>query len=266
MPPRSAVSHQCIASCALSQGLHREGQSLLGSRVGNLEVTSFRHRFNFHRGGVQSEACRLNGEMKGHAITTNMSPRIAALGQGRLGYLVAVLVAMTGIGVTGFLVLPAVFQAGEGMQRMVAPGQMVVLLDDPGAYTIYYEHRAVLDGRVFETSGADILPLSVAVEDGDTGEPVTITPPRLNVEYELGGYAGRAIFSFTSAQPGGYTLSATYPPGVDGPEVVLAVGQGVGRRVATSVLIAIGLPFVAITLASAIAVVTYLRHRRTART
>jgi hypothetical protein len=44
--------------------------------------------------------------------------------------------------------------------------------------------------------------------------------------------------------------------------VVLAVGQGVGRRIVTGVLAAIGIPFIAITLASAIASVTYLRRRR----
>jgi hypothetical protein len=183
-------------------------------------------------------------------------------GPGRLGYLVAVLVALTGVGVTGLVALPALLQAGEGTQRMVAPGEMEVLLSEPGTYTIYYEHRAVLDGRVFATSGADVSSLSVAVEEVGTGESITLTAPRQNVEYELKGHAGRAVFNFAAAQPGSYILSASYPPGVQGPEVVLAVGQGVGRRIVTGVLAAIGIPFIAITLASAIASVTYLRRRR----
>jgi hypothetical protein len=180
----------------------------------------------------------------------------------RWWYLVAVLVALAGVAVAGFLVVRTISGAGEDLQRLVVPGEVEVLLDEPGTYTIYYEHRSVVDGRMFATAGTDVSALLVVVEEADTGEDVQLTAPRGNVEYEFGPHAGRAVFNFSVGDPGGYLVKARYPEGTQGAEVVLAVGQGVGRRIATGLLAGIGIPFVAFGLAVIIAVVTYVSRRR----
>lgn len=181
---------------------------------------------------------------------------------GRTWYLVAVLVALAGLVVAGLVVWRTLSEAGADIQRLVVPGQAELVLDPPGTYTIYYEHRSVVDGRVFATAGTDVSALQVSVEEVATGEGVSLTPPSGNVQYEFGAHAGRAVFNFPVEEPGGYLISAGYPEGSAGPEVVLAVGQGVGRRIATGLLAGIGIPFVAFGLAVAIAVVTYVRRRR----
>lgn len=186
-------------------------------------------------------------------------------GPGRWWYLVAVLVALAGLAVAGLLVLKTILGAGKDLQRVVMPGEVEVLLDEPGTYTIYYEYRSVVDGRMFATAGSDVSALQVSVEEVATGEGVSLTPPGGNVEYEFGPHAGRAVFNFEVEQPGGYVVAAGYPEGSEGPEVVLAIGQGVGRRIAAGLLAAIGIPFVAFGLAVAIAVVTHMKRRRARR-
>ena len=73
------------------------------------------------------------------------------------------------------------------------------------------------------------------------------------------------MFDFKIDRPGIYEIAAQYPEGQEGPEVVLAVGQGFTMRVLTTVFGGLAIVFGSIGLAVAIAVITFLKRMRAER-
>jgi hypothetical protein len=116
-----------------------------------------------------------------------------------------------------------------------------------------------MDGRVYDV--ADVSGLTVELVSAETGESVPLDAPGANTTYELRGRSGRAVLTFEVDRPGAYRLSADYPAG-GGPETVLAVGRGLGTRIAMTVAGAIAVGIGSFLLAVAIAVVTFVRRRR----
>lgn len=180
---------------------------------------------------------------------------------GRKGYVIAGVVLL--VGVIAFGAILYLGLRGLSMQRVIVPGATELGLDEPGRYTIYHESRSVMDGRVYDV--ADVAGLTVELVSAETGESVPLDAPGANTTYELRGRSGRAVLTFEVGRPGAYRLSADYPAG-GGPETVLAVGKGLGTRIAMTVAGAIALGLGSFLLAVAIAVVTFVRRRRAAHT
>jgi hypothetical protein len=181
-------------------------------------------------------------------------------GPSRKGYVFAGVVLL--VGMIAFAAILYLGLRGLSMQRVVVPGATELALEEPGRYTIYHESRSVMDGRVYDV--ADVAGLTVEVISAETGESVPLDAPSANTTYELRGRSGRAVLTFEVGRPGAYRLSAGYPAG-GGPETVLAVGRGLGTRIAMTVAGAIAVAIGSVLLAGAIAVVTFVRRRRARR-
>ncbi|HUP20276.1 MAG TPA: hypothetical protein VM778_10030, partial [Gemmatimonadota bacterium] len=93
---------------------------------------------------------------------------------------------------------------------------------------------------------------------------VPLTSPGSNTPYDLRGRTGRAVLTFEVDRPGEYRLSADYPSG-SGSETVLAVGGGIGTRIAMTVVGAIAIAGGAFLLALGIGIITFVRRRRARR-
>lgn len=176
--------------------------------------------------------------------------------------MVAGLVALVGMVVGGLAVWRTMSGVDRAFDRFIVPGEVELQLEQAGTHTIYYEHRSVVDGRVFATGGEDVSNLLVAVESVTTGRELTLRPSPGDIEYEVGGRAGVAVLVFEVAEPGTYRVSGWYPEGAEGPEVVLAVGRGVVRQIALGLAVGIGVPILSWGLAIVIAAVTFVRRRR----
>ncbi|HYO46804.1 MAG TPA: hypothetical protein VEY33_08970 [Gemmatimonadota bacterium] len=181
-------------------------------------------------------------------------------GPSRKGYVFAA--AVLAAGVVGFALVLFLGLSGLSMQRVVVPGSAELALEEPGRYTIYHESRSVVDGRVYDV--ADVSGLTVELVSAETGESVPLDSPGANTTYDLRGRSGRGVLTFEVDRPGAYRLSADYPAG-DGPETVLAVGKGLGTRIAMTVAGVIAIGIGSFLLAAAIAVVTFVRRRRAIR-
>ena len=181
-------------------------------------------------------------------------------GPGRGGYLLAAVVLV--LGVTGLAAVLYMGLSGLAMQRVVVPGSAELALEEAGRYTIYHESRSVVDGRVYDV--ADVSGLTVELVSAETGESVPLDSPVANTTYDLRGRSGRGVLTFEVDRPGAYRLSADYPAG-GGPETVLAVGKGIGTRIATTVFGAIAIGIGSFLLAVAIGIVTFVRRRRAHR-
>lgn len=180
----------------------------------------------------------------------------------RRGYLVALGVLVVGMVTFGAFLFFGLRGLGDELPRFVVPGTTELALNRTGTYTIFHESESVVAGRVYAT--ADVSGLFVEVISADTGESIPLDTPGASSSYTLGGRSGTAVLTFEVEEPGSYHLSAGYADG-SGPESVLAVGHGFGRRLFLMVGGSIAIAFGATALALAIAIVTFVRRRRAHR-
>ena len=150
---------------------------------------------------------------------------------------------------------------GAKLQQVVAPGEANLTLREPGHYTIFYEYRSVVGDRVYATNES-LSGLECVVVSKGTSAKVVLWPSAINSNYEFGGRSGRSVLEFNIDQPGVYALTAAYPQGQPGPEVVLAVGKDFTAGLLTTVFGSIALVFGAIGIALAIALVTLIKRSK----
>lgn len=190
---------------------------------------------------------------------------------GRRWYVIALAIFLIGsllAGVLAYRFVTGLLNLTDSLTQVVVPGTADLTLEDSGDYTIFYEYQSVVDGRVYIT-GAAVPGLDVSLVSKENGSPVTLSSPGTSTTYTVGDRAGVSILAFSIDRPGTYELSASYPPGRSGPDVVLAVGQGVGRGILTSIgsFFGAGAVFCGATiLAGAIVLTTLImRHRAAPR-
>jgi hypothetical protein len=187
-------------------------------------------------------------------------------GPSRAGYVIAVLVFLLGCliaaGLAGWFAW-SMFSLVSDFQRIVVPGTTQIRLNEPGGYTIYYEHDTEFAGQTYRT-GESLPPLDIQVVEVSTGQPVSVRTPLADTNYDIQSRAGQSLMVFDIDRAGDYEITAEYPPGVDGPEVVLAIGSGIGANIAFGVgalLGSIGIFCGATLLVIAIVAVTFWRRR-----
>jgi hypothetical protein len=174
-------------------------------------------------------------------------------------YVLAGLVFVGGMALFAWFLFKSLSGMGDKLQQVVAPGDTDLTLREPGNYTIFYEYQSVVGDKVYST-GQSISGLSCALVAKTTNSKIPLSRSSMNSSYVLNGRSGRSIFDFRIDQPGVYALSATYPQGQQGPEIVLAVGKDFTAGLFLTILRAFALFFGSIGIAVAIMVVTLVRR------
>lgn len=177
---------------------------------------------------------------------------------GRKGYVAAALLLVLGLAAAGALLFLRLRDLGEGIRQVVVPGTAQLELEEPGAWTIYHETGATVDGRYYASSEVSGLAVSIT---GPDGVPVEVRAPGATTSYEFGGREGRSVLGFAIDRPGTYVLRGEYPEG-EGPQVVLGVAHGFGRGLALTIGGALALALGSAGLALALAAVTFVRRHR----
>ena len=116
-------------------------------------------------------------------------------------------------------------QVTAALDRGVAPGSREIHLPRSGHHSIFLEYRSILDGGMFLTRN-DLGGLRCAVVSGSTGRPVRLHRPWVPLSYSQDDRAGVLVFDFWVEAPGAYELRTHYPQEKPGPQLVLAVGEG----------------------------------------
>jgi hypothetical protein len=152
----------------------------------------------------------------------------------------------------------------DKLQQVVVPGKAELTLSSPGEYTIYYEYRSVVGTKIYST-GENLSGLECRLVSKATGSEVALSRVATSSSYTLEGRTGVGVLDFTTDRPGVYELSAAYPEGREGPEVVLAVGQGFATGIITTVFGALAIVFGSMGSAIAIAVITFIKRLKAER-
>jgi len=133
-------------------------------------------------------------------------------------------------------------------EQVVVPGFKELTFDKEGTYTIFYEYRSVVDGKVYQTDQS-ISGLQVLLEDKATNNPVELKNSTSST-FNVNGREGVSVFTFDIDEPGTYVLSAWYDGSQD-TEVVLSVKEGFVQNllfIVFGVISAGGLGFIAVVI------------------
>jgi len=132
----------------------------------------------------------------------------------------------------GVRVWQGLVQFDKSLLRVVVPGEKAVALPNSGDYTIFHEHKTIVDGIVYSSSEDSISGLSCTMKDSRTGENVPLRPSSSNMNYSFGSTEGRSLFDFSLGGAGVFRLSCLFPGAESGgAKTVLAIGQGFGREI-----------------------------------
>lgn len=148
---------------------------------------------------------------------------------------------------------------GSKLQQVVVPGKSEITLPDPGSYTIFHEYKSVVGGKVYSTE-QQLSGLEVTLHSKATGVLVPLAPATSNGTYEFGSRAGASVFEFKIPDPGVYELSASYPEGQQGQEVVLAVGHDFTGGLLTTVFGSLAIVFGSMGISLALTIYTLIKR------
>lgn len=180
-------------------------------------------------------------------------------GPTRLYYALAALVFVAGWVLFALFLFKNLSGLSSKLQQVVVPGKAELNLAQAGTYTIYYEYESVVGSKLYST-GRSLSGLECAVTAKATGANVPVSSTTVSSHYSLGSRSGFGVFDFTIDRPGIYVLSAQYAEGHEGPEVVLAVGQGFTTGILTTVFGGLAIVFGSMGLAVALAIYTALKR------
>lgn len=179
-------------------------------------------------------------------------------------YLVPPLIIALGVALFFVITIKGVSGIPSRLTQMEAPGAVEMTFKEPGEYTIFYEHKSALNGRVYDT-GETLSGLWLNVVEKETGQPVQLSQPSMSTTYTVGNREGVSVLSFNVERPGSYEVSAAYRDGRDEqgqPQVVLAVGHGVATTITRTVFGALGSMLGSIIVALVFALVIFIKRRR----
>lgn len=145
-----------------------------------------------------------------------------------LWFVVAGLIALAGFAGAALYLIPRLETADAQLMRVVVPGSSVLVLDNPGVYTIYHEQKSIVDGRYYASDSIEGLRVELTAEVA--GASVKLTEPSVDSSYSIGNRKGASILAFAIDQPGRYRLTASLANGRAEPKAVLAVERDIGDR------------------------------------
>lgn len=177
---------------------------------------------------------------------------------GRIWYVVAVAIFVSGFIAMGGFMMPRLFALEGELIQVVVPGEAELTLDNAGTYTIFRENPSVVNGEMFSAP----LPtgLRVSVTSAQTGEALVLTTSTSS-SYSFGSRVGVSMFAFEVKEPGRYRLAARYSDGRSEPRTVIAVAHGFLSKLMTMILVSLTMAFGGAAIGVIIAVVVWRRRK-----
>jgi hypothetical protein len=177
-------------------------------------------------------------------------------------YVLSGIVLVAGLAGLWFFLLSGVSTLTKGLIQIVVPGQQELILSETGKYTVFHEYRSIVGNKVYSMAKGRLSGLQCGLTSKATGERIPLYGAIMNSKYSLGSRSGIAVFNFRINSPDTYVFSAQYPPGKDGPEVVLSVSHGFAKDLLVTILGGLGILFGSAGAATVIAAITSERRRR----
>lgn len=179
-------------------------------------------------------------------------------------YGLAILVFIIGGSLFALFLFKNLNKLTDSLTQLIVPGKKEVTLSEPGKYTIFYEYQSVVGNKVYSTE-ENLSGLECALVSKTTGSQIPLSHSSMNSTYSVGGRSGLSVLEFLIEKPGLYELSAWYPEGKEGTEVVLAIGRGFTGKLVGIILSGLAILFGFLIVGVTIAVKTFLKRRKAER-
>jgi hypothetical protein len=122
----------------------------------------------------------------------------------------------------------------DSLTQIVAPGKAELDLQ-PGRYSVFLEEQSTVNGKIYSTTQS-VTGLACRASSVQNGSIVAIEKPTMSTSYSVNGRSGHSVLEFSIQQAGKYAFACDYGEGAKGPEVVVAVGSGVGEAISRTVV------------------------------
>jgi hypothetical protein len=140
---------------------------------------------------------------------------------------------LIGGGFFGYTLFHGLMHVTDSLKQIVVPGSAELNLK-PGRYSVFLEEQSTVNGKIYSTTQS-VDGLACRVSSVQNGATIPIEKPSGSSTYSVGGRSGHSVLEFPIQQDGRYLFECDYGENSKGPEVVVAVGSGVGEAIARTV-------------------------------
>lgn len=126
----------------------------------------------------------------------------------------------------------------DSLTQVVVPGRAELSLKRDHGYTVFLEEQSVVNGKIYSTAQS-IQGLACVVTSVQTGATIPVRKSGATVSYEVNGRSGHSVLKFRIPEDGKYLFRCDYGENSKGPDVVVAVGSGVGEAISRTVLVSL---------------------------
>ena len=167
---------------------------------------------------------------------------------------------LIGIGFFGYTLFHGITHVTDSLTQIVVPGKAELNLKQ-GRYSVFLEEESTVNGKIYSTTQSiDGLVCRVSsVQDGAT---IPIGNSGMSTSYSVNGRSGHSVLEFSIQQNGRYAFACDYGENSKGPEVVVAVGSGVGEAITSTVIGGLGYFFGGIGAGLIVVVLVVIRRER----
>ena len=123
----------------------------------------------------------------------------------------------------------------DSLTQIVVPGSAELNLQQK-RYTVFLEEESTVNGKIYSTTQS-IDGLVCRVSSVQNGTTIPIERPSMSSSYSVNGRSGHSVLEFSIQQNGRYSFACDYGDSPRGPDVVVAVGSGVGEAITRTVFV-----------------------------
>jgi hypothetical protein len=170
---------------------------------------------------------------------------------------------LIGVGFFAFALFHGLGHMTDSLTQVVVPGNAELNLQ-PGRYTVFLEEQSTVNGKIYSTTQS-VEGLECRVTSIQGGAAITLEKPGGDTTYTVGGRSGHSVLTFPIQHAGRYTFACDYGENAKGPEVVVAVGSGVGEAIFGTVIEGLGSFFGGIAAGAVVVLIVVLRRAQSQR-
>jgi hypothetical protein len=167
---------------------------------------------------------------------------------------------LVGIGLFAYALIHGITHATDSLTQVVVPGGAQLALK-PGSYTVFLEEQSVVNGRVYSTTQS-VAGLTCQVRSLQNGSAIPLSQATVNTTYTVNGRSGHSVLEFPIQTGGSYNFSCDYGTDAVGPQVVVAVGSGVGEAIFRTIFEGLASLFAGVGAAMIIVLIVVLTRER----
>ena len=179
---------------------------------------------------------------------------------GRLWYGVSVIILIAGIIVYVLWLINGITGITRGFQQIIVPGKSDILLSKPGKYTIFYEFRSRVNGRIYLTK-ENLSGLECTIKEKSSGQNINLESPKITSSYSVGSRSGTSILEFTIAKAGIFELTTENSKDME-QEFVIAIGKNIVGNILYVILVGIAGLLFTVAISVALFVIVFLKRRK----